>query len=101
VVPGARVEIGLWEGGPLRYKDTVSYQLPVSPDDPRFQVLARTVSDSQGRFRFDSMPRKLAYAMRAIPASGATWGAGYGGSLFGVPNGADLKDFPVLCVRVR
>ena len=100
-VPGARVEVGLWDGSPAFYRDTLTHEPPASPDDPRFQLLAHTITDAEGRFRFDNMPRRVAYAMRVIPPRGTPWGVGYGESMYGVPNGADLEDFPTLCVRPR
>ena len=101
VVAGVRVEVGLWDGGPALYRDSVTHQPPTAPDDPRFQLLAHTISDAEGRFRFDNMPRRIAYAMRVIPPKGTAWVVGYGDSMFGVPSGRDLADFPTLCVSVR
>ena len=101
VVAGVRVEVGLWADGPALYRDSVTHQPPTASDDPRFQLLAHTVSDAQGRFRFDSMPRRVAYAMRVIPPKGAPWTVGYGDSMFGVPSGRDLADFPTRCVALR
>ena len=101
VVAGARVEVGLWGGSPAFYRDSLTHQAPSALDDPRFRLLAYTISDAEGRFRFDNMPRRVAYAMRVIPPKGAPWGTSYGETMFGVPNGADLEDFPTLCVSLR
>jgi hypothetical protein len=118
-VPGARVEIGLWDGIPAFYRDTLMHQPPTAPNDPRFQLLSSTITDGDGRFRIDSMPRGVAYAMRVIPPDGSPWTVGYGESMYGVPNDATLEafraerertkgkafgpngDFPILCVPSR
>jgi hypothetical protein len=119
VVPGARVEIGLWGGSPAFYRDTVSRRPQTMAKDPRFQILASSVTDAEGRFRFDSMPRGVAYAMRVIPPDGSPWSVGYGESLYGVPSdetiaafeaqrersrkqpGGTNGDFPILCLLPR
>jgi len=119
VVPGARVEIGLWDGSPAFYRDTLTGQPPTSANDPRFQPLSSTVTDAAGRFRIDSMPRGVAYALRVIPPEGSPWKVGYGESMYGVPSDATLEafrverernkrnvigsngDFPILCVPAR
>ncbi len=99
-VPGVRVEVGLWDGSPAFYRDSLTGQPPNASDDPRFHILAHTVTDAEGRFRFDSMPRKVAYAMRVIPSKNDPWNVGYGDTMFGVPIGGPLEDFPTLCVAV-
>jgi hypothetical protein len=119
VVPGARVEVGLWDGIPAFYRDTVSRRPQATAKDPRFQILASSVTDAEGRFRFDSMPRGVAYAMRVIPPDGSSWSVGYGESLYGVPSdetiaafqaqrersrkqpGGTNGDFPILCLLPR
>jgi len=101
VVPGARVDVGLWDGSPAFYRDTVTHQPPASANDPRFQLLASTTTDADGRFRFDNMPRRVAYAMRVIPPKGASWDVSYGETMYGVPTGGDLEEFPTLCVSLR
>src|SRR5262245_23648660 len=73
VVAGVRVEVGLWDGIPAFYRDTLTHRPPTSPGDSRFQLLAHTVTDAEGRFRFDSMPRRTGYAMRVLPPKGASW----------------------------
>jgi hypothetical protein len=99
VVPGVRVEVGLWDGSPAYYRDTLTGQPPSDPGDSRFHVLAQTITDAEGRFRFDSMPKRVAYAMRVIPPKGAAWKVGYGDTMYGIGN-AVFDDFPTLCVRV-
>jgi hypothetical protein len=119
VVPAARVEIGLWDGSPAFYRDTLTGRPPTSPNDPRFQLLSSTITDAAGRFRIDSMPRRVAYAFRVIPPKGSPWNVGYGESMYGMPNEATLEafrvqrerskangvgsngDFPILCVPAR
>ncbi len=113
------MEVGLWDGSPAFYRDTLTHQPPTAPNDPRFQLLSATVTDAEGRFRFDSMPRGVAYAMRVIPPNGSPWKVGYGESMYGVPNDATIEafraqrewdttnvigthgDFPILCVSAR
>ena len=119
VVQGARVEVGLWDGSPAFYRDTLTHQPPTAANDPRFQLLSSTITDADGRFRFDSMPRGVAYAMRVIPPKESPWSVGYGESMYGVPSDATLEafraererskanvvgtngDFPILCVPAR
>ena len=106
VVAGVRVEVGLWDGSPAFYRDSLTHHPPNAPDDPRFQLLARTITDAEGRFRFDNMPRRVAYAMRVIRpkgvlSKGAPWGVSYGETMYGVSTGRDLEDFPTLCVPLR
>jgi hypothetical protein len=118
VAPGVRVDVGLWDGSPAFYRDTLTRQPPTAPNDPRFQLLASTTTDADGRFRFDSMPRRVAYAMRVIPPKGSPWSVGYGESMYGVPSEKTVEffqaareaknapggfngDFPILCVAVR
>lgn len=101
VVAGVRVEVGLWDGSPAFYRDSLTHHPPTAPDDSRFQLLAHTISDAEGRFRFDSMPRRVAYAMRVIPPKGAPWHVSYGETMYGVPTGGGLAEFPTLCVALR
>ena len=120
LVPGARVDVGLWDGIPAFYRDTVTHQPPTAANDPRFHLLSSTITDADGRFRFDSMPRGVPYAMRVIPPDGAPWKVAYGESMYGVPSDETLKyfraererskangiigsngDFPILCVPAR
>lgn len=101
VVPGVRVEVGLWDGSPAFYRDTITGRAPTSLDDHRFQVLAHTVTDAEGRFRFDSLPRQVAYATRVIAPEGSFRGVAYGETMFGVPEGGSLEDFPTLCVPTQ
>src|SRR5512143_1264007 len=101
VAAGARVEVGLWDGSPAFYRDSSTHHPPTAPDDPRFQLLAHTITDAEGRFRFDNMPRRVAYAMRVIPPNGVLRDVSYGETMYGVPTGGDLEDFPTLCVPLR
>ena len=99
-VANMRVEVGLWDGSPTYYRDTLTHRPPDQLDDSRFQPLAQTISDSDGRFRFDNMPRKVAYAMRVLAPQGARWKVRYGETMYGIPRG-DFEDFPTLCVPSR
>jgi hypothetical protein len=101
VVAGIRVEVGLWEGSPAFYRDTVTHAPPTNPNDPRFQPIATTTTDGEGRFTFLEMPRGIPYAMRAIPSRDSPWRVTYGETMYGPPNGKDLQDFPILCVKPR
>jgi hypothetical protein len=96
---GIRVEVGLWDGSPAFYRDTITRAVPTELDDPRFEVIATTITDSEGRFSFLEMPRGVPYAMRAIPPSGAPWQLAYGESMYGPPTGKDLPDFPTICLK--
>jgi hypothetical protein len=97
-VAGITVEVGLWDGSPAFYRDTVTHEPPSRFDDPRFLVITSAVSDHEGRFQVVDLPRGLGYAFRAIPPRSSPWKGAYGVSMFGIPNGADLRDFPRLCV---
>ena len=99
-VAGARVEVGLWDGSPAYYRDTLTRRPPSAPNDARFQFLAFTIADAEGRFRFDNMPKRVGYAMRVIPPKGSPWRVSYGESMYGVSN-AELEEFPTLCVQPR
>lgn len=101
VVAGVRVEVGLWDGSPAFYRDSLTHHPPNAPHDPRFQLLAHAITDAEGRFRFDNMPRRVAYAMRVIPPKGAAWDVSYGETMYGVPTSGGLDDFPTLCVSLR
>jgi hypothetical protein len=120
VVPGARVDVGLWDGSPAFYRDTLTHRPPTAANDPRFQLLSSTITDAEGRFQFDSIPRGVSYAIRVIPPDGSPWTVGYGESMYGVPSDATLEyfraerersrakgiagsngDFPILCVPPR
>ena len=95
------VEVGLWDGSPSFYRDTLTHAVPSSLDEPRFQTITSTVTDSDGRFQFVDLPRNLGYAMRVIPPRDSPWRIAYGETMYGIPNGADLPDFPTLCVPAR
>ena len=100
-VAGVQVEVGLWDGSPAYYRDTLTHAVPSSLDEPRFEAIAWSVTDSDGRFRFVDLPRAMGYAMRVIPPTGSQWRVSYGETMYGIPEGADLADFPTLCVRAR
>jgi hypothetical protein len=99
--PGITVELGLWDGIPAFYRDTITRQVPSTLNEPRFQLLATTTSDGEGKFAFLEVPRGYAYAVRVVPPRNSPWKPGYGGSLYGPPTGKDLQDFPVVCVEER
>ena len=95
-----RVELGLWHGEPAKYRDTVTRAIPTRLDDPRFELLAATVTDADGRFRFPALPRRAPFAFRAVPPRESPWQIGYGVSLFGIGN-VDFADHPTLCLERR
>lgn len=98
---GIRVEVGLWDGSPSFYRDTLTHAVPTTLDEPRFQPITWTMTDSEGRFQFVDLPRRLGYAMRAIPPRDSPWRVAYGETMYGIPEGKDLTDFPTLCVPAR
>lgn len=100
MVAGVRVEAGLWDGSPAFYRDALTGQAPSAPDDARFRFLAHTITDAQGRFRFDNMPRKVAYAIRVILPKGVPRAVSYGETMFGIPRG-DIEAFPTIRVPTR
>jgi hypothetical protein len=99
--PGVTIELGLWDGIPAFYRDTITRQVPSTLNEPRFQSLATTTSDREGKFAFLEVPRGYAYAVRAIPPRNSRWKLGYGGTLYGPPTGKDLSEFPIVCVEER
>jgi hypothetical protein len=99
-VGGVRVDLGEWLGPSLSYRDTVTHQPPSSEAEPRFELLASTVTDHEGRFEFTTLPRRAAFAFRAVPGRESRWQLAYGASLFGLGN-VDIKDHPRICVRSR
>ena len=98
---GIRVELGLWDGSPSFYRDTITRAVPTSIDEPRFQIIATATTDAEGRFSFLDVPRQVGYAMRAVPPRDAPWKVAYGETMYGPPRGKDLPDFPTLCVKPR
>jgi hypothetical protein len=99
-VAGVRVDLGEWLGPPLSYRDTVTRQPPSTEAEPRFELLASTVTDHEGRFEFTTLPRRAAFAFRALPRRDSGWELAYGASLFGLGN-VDTKDHPRLCLIPR
>jgi hypothetical protein len=97
---GVRVDLGEWQGPPLSYRDTVTHQPPTEEVEPRFELLASTITDHEGRFEFATLPRRAAFAFRALPNRDSEWLLGYGASLFGLGN-VDTKDMPVICLSPR
>jgi hypothetical protein len=97
---GVRVELGVWHGSPMFYRDTLTRLPPATEGEPRFERVADTVTDQEGRFVFANLPRRAPFALRAMPALESGWRIGYGVSLFGLGN-VDLEDFPTLCVGRR
>jgi hypothetical protein len=98
---GIRVEVGLWAGSPAFYRDTITHTPPTNLEDSRFELIAATTTDGEGRFTFLEMPRGVPYAMRAIPPRNSPWRAAYGQTMYGPPSGKDLPDFPVLCLKSK
>jgi len=98
---GIRVEVGLWDGSPAFYRDTITHAAPTNLEDPRFELITATTTDGEGRFAFLEMPRGVPYAMRAIPPRNAPWRAAYGETMYGPPTGKDLPDFPTLCLKPK
>jgi hypothetical protein len=100
-VAGIGVEVGTWDGSPSFYRDTVTHAAPNTLDDPRFQPIVSTTTDSEGRFQFVDLPRNLGYAFRVIPPRDSPWRVAYGETMYGIANGGDRPDFPTLCVPAR
>lgn len=99
-VGGVRVDLGEWLGPAMSYRDTLTQQPPSSEAEPRFELLASTVTDHEGRFEFTTLPRRAAFAFRAVPGRDSGWQLAYGASLFGLGN-VDIKDHPRICLRSR
>jgi hypothetical protein len=80
-VPGAIVELGRWRGNAVDLHDVVTR---LSPDQSRFHVILRTVSDDSGSFRFTGLPLHTVFALRARPPAGTPYAVTYLDSLFTV-----------------
>lgn len=89
LVPRAVVELGIWESTPAAYRDSVAKHPRPDFGDPRFRVVARTVTDSAGRFRFGRLERAHYYAFRVTPPPDVSALPTYGVSLFGLSRGPD------------
>lgn len=79
-----RVDLGLWHASPATYRDTVTGAPPSTIGEPRFEVIASSTTDAVGRFTFEHLPRRMPFALRAIPADSSPYHIGYGVSLFGL-----------------
>ena len=98
-VPGVTVELGLWDGIPAFYRDTITKVVPTTLAEPRFQFLSSTTTDNEGRFSFVDVPRGFSYAVRVVPPRNSPWKVAYGQTLYGPPSGRDVRDFPSVCLR--
>ena len=79
---GATVELGTWRGSATEFRDSTAHVVRVSPDDPRFVLIAGVVTNELGEYRFPGVPKKQVLAMRARPPAGSGYETTYFESLF-------------------
>ena len=94
-VSGVLVELGTWRGTPYEFRDSLARAVGAQPEDRRFHVVARTRTDSGGRFRFGGVPRPKTFAMRATPPAGFHYRVTYFPSLFGLAH-VDSVNFSIM-----
>jgi protocatechuate 3,4-dioxygenase beta subunit len=99
-LPGIRVDLGIWHASPAVYRDTVTGLPPSTLAEQRFEVVGSTITDAAGQFTFAGLPRRRAFAFRAIPPANSPFRLGYGISLYGIGN-ADTPNHPSLCLTAR
>jgi hypothetical protein len=100
VLPGVRVDLGVWHDSPAAYRDTITRSPPTTLSEKRFEVIASTTTDATGQFTFDRLPRRAPFAFRAIPPRNSPFRLGYGISLYGVGN-VNTPNHPSLCLLPR
>jgi hypothetical protein len=93
-VAAALVELGTWRGTAYEFRDSLARAVGARPDDSRFHVVARTRTDSAGRFRFGGVPKPKIFAMRASPPPGLPYRVTYFESLFGLAH-VDSVNFSI------
>ena len=81
VLAGVRVDLGVWHASPSVYRDTLTGMPPSTLEEPLFEIVASTISDSVGRFVFESLPRRMGFAFRAFPPPDGSYRLTYGYSL--------------------
>ncbi len=86
VVPGTVIELGIWQGTPYTFRDSLTHDAAASPDDPRFKTIARVTADGEGSYRIPGAPRQVGLAVRARPPAGAPYRVSYCQTLFGIGN---------------
>lgn len=83
-VPGLVVELGIWQGTPYTFRDSLTHDVAARPDDPRFKLLSQTTPDAQGGYRFAEVPKQVGLALRARPPAGTPYRVTYFPTLFGI-----------------
>jgi hypothetical protein len=81
-VAGAVIELGHWSASIAEFRDTLARAVAASPDDPRFEIVSRTITDRNGRYRLAAVPKESILALRARPPSGRPYRVTYLASLF-------------------
>lgn len=90
-VGDATVELGIWRGSAGEFRDSAAHVLRVRPDDPRFKVVARAVTNHLGEYRFPGLPKKQVFAMRVRPPAGSAYEVTYLESLFWLFRSAEMR----------
>jgi hypothetical protein len=63
----------------------------VSPNDPRFKVVARVVTNDMGEYRFPGLLKKQVFAMRVRPPAGSAYDLTYFESLFWLITSTEMR----------
>jgi hypothetical protein len=90
-VGDATVELGICRGSAGEFRDSAAHGLMVRANDPRFKVVARTVTNHLGEYRFPGLPKKQVFAMRVRPPAGSPYEVTYFESLFWLFRLAEMR----------
>lgn len=90
-VAGATVELGIWRSSAGEFRDSAARALRARPNDPRFKVVARVVTNHLGGYHFPGLPKKQVFAMRVRPPAGSPYEVMYFESMFWLFRSAEMR----------
>jgi hypothetical protein len=90
-VGDATVELGIWRSSAGEFRDSAARAPRLRPDDPRFKVVARVVTNHLGEYRFPGLPKKQVFAVRIRPPAGSAYEVTYFESLFWLFRSAEMR----------
>ena len=90
-VGDATVELGVWRSSAGEFRDSAARALRVRPNDPRFKVVARVVTNDLGEYRFPGLLKKQVFAIRVRPQQGSPYEVTYFESLFWLFRSAGMR----------
>jgi hypothetical protein len=90
-VAGATVELGIWRGSALEFRDSAVAAVTLRMDDPRFRVVERSLTNAMGEYRFGGVPKTQVFAMRVRPPPGSPYNATYFESLFWLFRSSEME----------